>query len=645
MSRIPSRIAFLIFFVLAVGRPVIAGNDPDDTITVDQLPLKLKPQFDTLIQDAHGDQKKILAITKAKHNFELAIKDPAKVKPDSKFDPDHIKGVGPIIGNILKIQDEHEKNLAAAKTEDQRQYVEASYHVQMKDMGVKLAAFTAPVGAPSHSPTAPDPTSGQGSQGQSSDNEGGKDRGHDRGGGPNLGKIAGEAANQAEQEVYGTGGSQAPAGNTGGMVPNAPSGTSGAGAISGGAGGPSGAGQTSGSLLGVNDPNSPGDAMADARELARGGDIAAGLANASRAVDLGGGADALALRGGMLLDQKQYSQASQDAQKALQLDPSNQEALAVKHFAEGRIDGASDGGPAAANAGVAGAGGRSGHAADGYAGGYSGASSLGASSTDKIAGIPGSLGSSRGAPSSAMLAGMSSGQAQKAGQNALGMKDYAAAMAFSDRALAQDPKNPSLFNLRSSIHAQQHDYDKAVEDAKAGLALSPKDSQLMRSLGFAQLRDKDYKGALATANQMLELNPNDPYAYALRAHAYGSMGDRDAMMADLKRAAELDPSFQDAAAKMAGQLQLPTDQDILFLFPGEEAANAAKTAAPAGGKPRLFGLLVGASVLGGLLLAFVLLNTVLAPLKAQVSSAITRITRTGPTIGAEIDNDTLSPPR
>ena len=129
---------------------------------------------------------------------------------------------------------------------------------------------------------------------------------------------------------------------------------------------------------------------------------------------------------------------------------------------------------------------------------------------------------------------------------------------------------------------------------------------------------------------LLELDPNDAYGYAYRAHAYGGMGERDAMMSDISRAAKLDPMFADAAGQAAG-LQLPSNADLLFLFPGEAGAAAAPAPAP-GERNRRFGLLVGVSALGGLLLAFGLLQTVLAPLKEHVSSVFTKLTRTGPAV-------------
>jgi tetratricopeptide (TPR) repeat protein len=420
-------------------------------------------------------------------------------------------------------------------------------------------------------------------------------------------------------------------------TPGSGSNSSGGGVLGGGNGGSLSGGPTSGTGA---TPNGTG-----------GGDDSS-FAGAIGGLINQGTAQSLAQQSGIELDNSQYSRAYTDAQGALRFDPNNKQAVTVSHFAADRVDGVASGGlpgtelkgqsPGAAGGGAAGgslggfaslsAGGSS---SDGAAGGAAGR--LGA------AGRAGSFGLSPSAPSAAALAGLSSGQAQKAAQNALNLKDYGSAMSYVNRALAQDPKNPELLNLRSQIYAHGKDYAAAEADARAGLAISPRDSALLRSLGFAQLREKDFKGALATANQMLELNPNDAYAYALRAHAYGSMGDRDAMIADITRAAELDPSFKDAMAQMSGRLQLPTDKDVLFLFPGEEDAAAPKPAAAPGSRNRSFGLLVGASALGGLLLALALLNTVLAPLKEQVTSAFTRITRTGPTVESDFDPETAQP--
>jgi serine/threonine protein kinase len=111
------------------------------------------------------------------------------------------------------------------------------------------------------------------------------------------------------------------------------------------------------------------------------------------------------------------------------------------------------------------------------------------------------------------------------------------------------------------------------------------------------------------------------------------------MMADLRRAAAIDPNYQ----KQLAQVQMPSNSDILFLFPGEALPGTrAAAAAPAVGRSGKFGAMAGAAALGGLLIAFGLLRLVMDPIKEQVSSVFTKLTRTGPTVSA-VEGDTIEP--
>jgi tetratricopeptide (TPR) repeat protein len=367
-------------------------------------------------------------------------------------------------------------------------------------------------------------------------------------------------------------------------------------------------GKTLGQLLNLDDPNSPSDALDDAKERARSGDLAGGIADATRAIGLGGGADAYALRGGMLLDQKNFAGAHADASQALKLDSSNRDALAVLHLSETRAYVAAPRAPS-----------------------FGGSAEAGAS------GAASALTSAAGLLNSAQPQ-LSAADLRREIANSLSLGDLGGALSYVNRALVQDPNNPSLLNIRASIEARMRDYAKSEADARAGLALAPGNPALLRTQTFAQLRERKYKDALSGAEELIRLNPKDANAYALRAHAYGSMGDRDAMLADMSRAAALDPRWAKDAERLAGELQLPEDKDVLFLFPGEES-QSAKPAAGAG-RGRSFGLLVGASALGGLLLALGLLQLVMAPLKEKLTSAFTRITRSGAAAGAD---DTAQP--
>jgi tetratricopeptide (TPR) repeat protein len=309
---------------------------------------------------------------------------------------------------------------------------------------------------------------------------------------------------------------------------------------------------------------------------------------------------------------KNYDDAYKFAQAALQLNPSDQNALAVLHFSADRISGAG-----AAAASVPGA-------------------NSSADSTASVAGSPGAGPASGGAALAAASVRTPAAAAalrQADAANAIG--DAATARAAVERGLAAEPGDPALLARRSALEARAGDWSHSLADAQAALAKDPKNMALLRAEALAQLRTKDYAGAIATANEMLELDPNSADAYALRGQAYGLLGKNDLMQADLDAAARLDPAYKTFAERAkAGTLVAPADSDMLFLMPGETAAGAGIAASFAAGPSRRFGWVVAVAGAGGLLLAFGLLQTVFAPLKEKTAAALTQLARTGPTLGS-----------
>jgi tetratricopeptide (TPR) repeat protein len=631
MSR---RLPLALLAALAFAAPAFADGE---RITGKEMHDYTDPQFAKLVAGAHGNAKKIQAVELTQKLFNDAMIDPNQVPENAEFARDDVNKVGRQVGRILDVVIEYERTVKKADKVRETDPAKADRMVQMAGMKVQSQVHEFAASMPMLPPKStqnggPDQTSGgaleslRGKLGANGPVPGAvKEKNSPSTVTPatpvtpmELDKIVVTAAKTARSQVEGIGG--------GGGSPNGdPNGTTaddanppltpGGGATSNGSSAASTPFPTIGQLLGINDPNSPTDAMTDARDRYRNGDIAGGLADATRAVELGGGAPALALRGGMELDLKNLPAAHSDAGQALQLDASNRDALAVFHLS-------------APHASVSAPNSLSfGGSAEGGAGGPGGSGAAG--SRDSQAGVV-----------NAAQPHLSVADLRREITNALRLNDLGGALAFANRALAQEPNNPALLNIRAAIEARMHDYAKAEADARAGLALAPRNAALLRTESYAQLRGGKYKDALASANELIALNPQDAYAYALRAHAYGSMGDRDAMLADLGRAAALDPRFAKAQEKMAAELQLPSDKDFLFLFPGEEAPAAKSAGGASGGRGRGFGLLVGASALGGLLLALGLLQTVLAPFKDRITSAFTRLTR-GPAAAAA--NDTAQP--
>ena len=613
LRRLAFRLVLLGAAIPALAKPVIIY--PAD------LPEATRAQFANLTAEAHNDPTMLKTIATTQRLFNEAVVDPNRLPPKTEFSPSDVQLVGKQIHDLTGAVYTYkvgQLQVMALYQEGRSDDARALDSRLKSDLGTTQAALNfipkdqhrpapsrqtetetaTPYASPPALPTAS--TSGDGDLPKSD--------AHNLTGPPHpeqtadasatlLCKLVEDVVSKAQPPKPDTTPAAPPSNpaapaptpaptplpmpGTGG-TPNSPY------------AGPSGGITPVRDVLGVTNPSSPADAMINARERYQGGDIAGGLADASRAIQLGGGAPALAMRGGMELDQKDYPHASADASKALEIDPNNREAVAVSHLA--RVSGPSvalPGGPAGSN--------------------------------DRPESVPGSSAASAAmaAAAAARASHMSGEQAKKEAQNSMKLGDLDGALVYVSRALSQNPSNPDLLNMRAAIEARKHDYESSIADAKAGLALAPNNKTLLKTLGYSQLRGKYFKDAKETASAMLAVDPANPYAFALRAHAEGNMGDRDAMMADINHAAALDPRYAATAADLAKLVELPNDQDTLFLFPGE-VAPSAKTAPAVPSRGRKFGLLVGAAVLGGLLTALGLLRTVMAPLTERITSAFTR---------------------
>ncbi|MBI5247195.1 MAG: protein kinase, partial [Elusimicrobia bacterium] len=220
-------------------------------------------------------------------------------------------------------------------------------------------------------------------------------------------------------------------------------------------------------------------------------------------------------------------------------------------------------------------------------------------------------------------------QALAGAKSALKLGDAESALDTLTKALEQDPNNPALLNMRAQVYGRLGRWEEALRDVRAGLALAPGNVALLTTKAIAENRTRRWNDALATANEMLAADPNNAWAYAARAHAYGGLGRKDDMMRDILRAASLDAHFRQAAED-AKNIQLPSDADVMFLFPGESAKSATKSAPAASGRGRSFSVLVIAGIVGGLLLALGLLSIVMEPVKNAVTAVFTKRSESDP---------------
>ncbi|MDD5628705.1 MAG: protein kinase [Elusimicrobia bacterium] len=302
--------------------------------------------------------------------------------------------------------------------------------------------------------------------------------------------------------------------------------------------------------------------------------------------------EALDARSNILFGMGQLQAANDDARRALELDPTDQAALALFKLTEGRAD--SQGGNPAGQVAQAGAELKSGAGTGG-------------------SGAPG-LPTRPALPMSER--NPSAENAVQAAKNALALNDMPAAVSQLDRALAADPRSVDAYRLRAMVYARQGKHDSSLRDAEAGLGLAPRDASLLLIKAFDQNRRRQYNEALAAAGTARELDPASVDAVANYAHALGGLGQREQMFDLLEQAAARDARYQ---ASLRDARSRPVGGDILFLFPGEAGAGgSAQPVGPVGGdrptRTRRYGMLAIATVLGGILVALGFLQTAAGPL-------------------------------
>ena len=361
-----------------------------------------------------------------------------------------------------------------------------------------------------------------------------------------------------------------------------------------------------------NNPRNPFGPLFNANLKLQNGDAAGAAADASRAIELGGGADAFSMRAAANFAQGNIQAAYDDAKAALKLDPSNQAAFATMKLAEGR--GAHEGGAE----GQAMAKGENGAGTSNGSGG-------------------GAPASAPAAASSFALSDGASGASARASQGflrdaeaALKVGDIDRALSRANRALELNGSDAGAFYMRSQAYLRQREYNLAAQDASAGLKVLPKNKALLVTKAFASNRRKDFRSALESSNAALEVDPRSAEAFANRAYALGAMGDRSAILHGLRDASALDPRYQ---ASLDSAVQMPKDSDLLFLFPSE-AGGEGSAPAQAPKTTRTFGVVAIASLIGGLLIAFGFLQAFAGPLTTRVKSAFTRIGHRSPAVTA-----------
>jgi tetratricopeptide (TPR) repeat protein len=199
----------------------------------------------------------------------------------------------------------------------------------------------------------------------------------------------------------------------------------------------------------------------------------------------------------------------------------------------------------------------------------------------------------------------------RAGRQLLNQGDYVTAFDQAQKAIAADPDNAGGWLLKaralSGIGAQSRGenrrerFEQAEAAALEAIRLSPENGE-----GYREIHLGKNGEALEAATRAIERNSRDAKAFWLRAVAHQELGNREKMLADLKRAADLDEArfgaaYRDAVAGIRFFDPNTNDSrrllDAMTAFPEEERGS---------GQPSLilFGLLLLGCSASGLAAAY-----------------------------------------
>jgi tetratricopeptide (TPR) repeat protein len=149
---------------------------------------------------------------------------------------------------------------------------------------------------------------------------------------------------------------------------------------------------------------------------------------------------------------------------------------------------------------------------------------------------------------------------------ALQGRDYDRAIALSQSALQQTPRNPQLWTLQGIAYASKGDNKQALAAFQQALNISP--NNIAALAGSAQIQyQAGSQDAVPFLNHLLQLRPGDPTASAMLAVLEYRKGNCKAAAANFEKAAELVDSQIDALHAYATCLvRLKRFDDAVHVF-------------------------------------------------------------------------------
>ncbi|MBI5622460.1 MAG: protein kinase [Elusimicrobia bacterium] len=207
----------------------------------------------------------------------------------------------------------------------------------------------------------------------------------------------------------------------------------------------------------------------------------------------------------------------------------------------------------------------------------------------------------------------------------MGLRDFWAVIAAADKIIEAAPEYAGGYYLRAAAQNQVGKYREAAQDSSQALAINPNDPAPRDARAFAYYRMGRLDDAMADANLSLELVSNDAYAYANRGLINEKYGNFEAMEADLKTAAALDPQFGPLLKDALARSTLERAPTLGTAPPPQPAAAAASRPT----RRKSFVTIVTSSLIGGFLIALGLLHIMSGQWQKKLTAEIRKVQGSG----------------
>lgn len=108
-------------------------------------------------------------------------------------------------------------------------------------------------------------------------------------------------------------------------------------------------------------------------------------------------------------------------------------------------------------------------------------------------------------------------------------------------AISLDPKNARAYTARAYAYVMKRDWDHAFHDYDTAIRLNPKDPGNYDSRGYAYQTKEQWDLAIADFDSALKIAPNDEFAFSSRGYAHAQKHEFDRAISDFSEALKLEP--------------------------------------------------------------------------------------------------------